>query len=226
MNNIAFILLSFIVLSNSYGQSDSTWNLVILKKQEKLEIKDHMAEYSKSGFYLYRNCFYDLKLKDDTKHTLRLVDIQLDTLVFIEVSQKRDTNWSLTSKDTIKMRYDSIDKLLLLRQSMGKSAKKIKCENHHFVFYKSTQTNILESKYAYVFSSRDRKTELVPRLNSLGVLYYFEYGGNLFYHSGVEVKPPKYSNEEKAKALGAALAAFDLLVNKRINLRIEKTNEP
>lgn len=104
---------------------------------------------------------------------------------------------------------------------MGKANKKIKCEDYHFLFYKSAVANTLESKYAYVFSSSDKKDELVPRLNRHGVVYYFEYGGTLYYHSGMNVKPPKYSDDEKVKALNAVMIALDLIVNKQLNVTIQ-----
>ncbi len=223
INKLIILFLIFIQL-DSFGQVDSTWNLVILKKGEQLEIKDNMAEYNSTGFYLYRNCFYDLKLKDKTKHTLRLVDIKPDTLVFIGISPKRDTNLTITSKDTTWINYKSIDNIVLLKSGMGKANKKVKCEDFHFLFYKSTEQNILESKYAYVFSSRDKKNELVPRLNNHGVVYYFEYGGKLYYHSGITVNIPKYSDDEKVKALNAAMIVLDAIVNKRLNVTIKKTD--
>ena len=202
---------------------------MILKKGEQLEIKENMAEYNSTGFYLYRNCFYDLKLYDKIKQTLRLIDIKPDTLVFIGISNKRDTNLAITSKDTLWINYKSIDNILLIKSGMGNANKRIKCDDYHFLFHKSTKTNTLESKYAYVFSSRDEKNELVPRLNSHGVVYYFEYGGNLYYYSGINVKTTKYSDDDKVKALNAAMIVLDLIVNKRLNVIIQnsdrKTNE-
>lgn len=221
---LILLILIFIKL-DSFGQVDSTWNLMILKKGEQLEIQDNMAEYNSSGFYLYRNCFYDLKLKDNTKQTLRLEDIKLDTLIFIGISPKRGSDLTITTQGTTWINYNSIDDFLLLKSCMGKASKKIKCNDYHFLFYKSREINTLESKYAYVFSSRDKKNELIPRLNNHGVLYYFEYGGNLYYHSGIKVKQPKYSNDEKAKALNATLIALDLIVNKQLNVTITNTNK-
>jgi hypothetical protein len=219
------ILLFIFIQLDSFGQVDSTWNLMLLKKGEQPKIRDNMAEFNSSGFYLYRNCFYDLKLKDNTKQTLKLVDIKPDTLVFIGISPKRDTNLTIASQDTFWINYNSIDDFLLLKNSMGKASKKIKSDDYHFLFYKSTETNTLESKYAYVFSSRDKKNELIPRLSNHGVLYYFEYGGNLYYHSGIKVKQPKYSDEEKVKVLNAAMTALDLIVNKQLNVTIKSTKK-
>ncbi len=219
-----YLLLTLILVQlNSFGQADSVWNLMILKKGEQVEIKDNMAEYSPTGFYLHRNCFYDLKLNDKTKQTLRLVDIIPDTLVLIGISDKRDTNLSLKSTDTVYMDYRNIDKILLLKDWGTGASKKLDCDDYYFIFHQSLVDNRYESKYAYVFSSREKKNELVPRLSSYGITYHFEYGEKLYYHSGIEVKTPKYTDEEKVKALNAAMIALDFLVNKQVNISIQNT---
>jgi hypothetical protein len=107
---ISRIMILFLILfqSDSFGQSDSIWNVMILKKENQPEIKDNMAVFSQTGFYLYRNCFYDLKFKDETKKTLRLIDIKPDTLIFIGISEKRDSNLAQVSKDTFLIDYKSV----------------------------------------------------------------------------------------------------------------------
>jgi hypothetical protein len=201
---------------DSFGQSDSIWNVMILKKGNQPEIKDNMAEFSQTGFYLYRNCFYDLEFRDKTKKTLRLIDITPDTLIFIGISGKRDSDFSQVAKDTFLINYNSISKLLLIKDGGAKNKKKIDCDDYYFIFHKSIIDNRYESKYAKVFPDGDSKTELVPRLSSDGITYHFEYGGKLYYYSGFTVQTTKYSDEQKNKALNRVLTVLNLLVNKQL----------
>jgi hypothetical protein len=106
---------------------------MILRKGNQPKIKDNMAEFSQTGFYLYRNCFYDLQLKDKTKSTLRLIDLKPDTLIFVGISEKKDNNLSKLSQDTFMIDYKSIDKLLLLKDWSGKSRKQIRCEDYYSI---------------------------------------------------------------------------------------------
>lgn len=217
-------LLFFLLLIqfNSFCQTDSTWNVMILKKGAQPEIKDNMAEFSPTGFYLYRNCFYDLKFRDKEKRTLRLIDIKRDTLVFIGISEKLDTDLSITAKDTFLMDYQSIDEILLVKNFSSGAGKKINCDDYYFVFHKSLTNNIYESKYAQIFASQDEKSELVPRLSSHGISYHYEFGGKLYYHSGVKVQTPKYTDDEKIKSLNAVMTILNLIVNKRLDIKIQK----
>lgn len=219
-------LLTFLLIFvqfESHGQTDSLFNVMILKKGIQPEIKDNMAEYNPTGFYLYRNCFYDLKFKDKTKKTLRLIDIKPDSLIFIGISNKLDSNLTEISNDTLIVNYLSIDKILLLKDWSSGASKKINCDDHYFIFFKSSTNNRYESNFDYVFSSRTEKNELVPRLSYRGITFHYEYGGNLYYHSGIKVQTPKYTNQEKAKALNAAMTVLNLIVNKKINVTIQNT---
>jgi len=217
-------MIFFLILFqfNSFGQSDSIWNVMILKQGNQPAIKDNMAEFSQTGFYLYRNCFYDLKFRDKTNKTLRLIDIKPDTLIFIGISEKRDFDFTQTAKDTFFIDYKSIENLLLLKDWGVETSKKIKCDEYYFIFHKSTIDNRYESEYDYVFSIGDLKNELVPRLSSYGITYHYEYGGKLYYHSGIKVHTPKYSDEQKTKALNGVLTVLNLKVNKRVNVTIQK----
>src|SRR6266536_4885992 len=219
------MLIVFLILFqlDLFRKSDSVWNVMILKKGNQPKIKDNMAEFSETGFYLYRNCFYDLKFRDKTKKTLRLIDIKLDTLTFIGISEKRDSNLAQAAKDTFLIDYKSIDKVLLLRDWGAETSKKIKCDDYYFIFHKSLIENKYESKYAYVFPSRESKSELVPRLSSYGITYHYEYGGKLYYYSGIKVQTPQYSDEQKIRSLNGVLTVLNFIVNKRLNVTIHKT---
>ena len=223
---ISRIMIFFLILFQfkSFGQSDSIWNVMILKQGNQPAIKDNMAEFSQTGFYLYRNCFYDLKFRDKTNKTLRLIDIKPDTLIFIGISEKRDSDFTQTAKDTFLIDYKSIDKLLLIKDWGAGNSRKINCDDYYFIFHKSAIDNRHGSKYAYVFPGGDSKTELVPRLSSEGITYHYEYGGKLYYYSGFKVQPNQYSDEPKTKALNGVLTVLNLIVNKRLNVTIQKTN--
>jgi len=214
------ILFLILVQFDAVGQQDSIWNVMILKKENQPEIKDNMAVFSPTGFYLYRNCFYDLQFKDKTKKALRLIGIKPDTLIFMGISLLSDTNLFLPAKDSFFINYKSIDKILLLKDWIAETSKKINCDDYYFVFYKSLIDNKLASKYENIFSDTDLKSELFARLSSFGITYHYEYRGKLYYHSGIICPIPKYRDEEKIKALNGILTVLNLIVNKQMSVTI------
>jgi hypothetical protein len=200
------------------AQTDNLWNLLILKKGNQPVIRDNMAEYSPTGFYMYKNCFYDLQFRDKSKKTLRLIDIKQDTLIFIGISPKRDTDLSIVSKDTFWVHYKNIAKMLLLKDIGSNANKKLNCDDYHFIFHQSTVENRHESKSAHIYSHTNG--EIIPRLSASGISYYSEFGGRLFYNSGIQVNATYYSDDQKIKVLNGVLTALDILVNKRVNVII------
>lgn len=214
------IFFAFFFQISAYSQSDSIWNVMILKKENQPVIKDNTAEYSNTGFFLYRNCFYDLKFVDNTIKTLRLIDIKPDTLIFIGISDKMDSSPSIVSTDTFSVDYRTIDKLLLVKNWTTESSKKVDCKGLHFIFYKSLISNNYNSKLAFVFP--DFQSEIIPRLSSHGITYHYEFSGKLYYHSGIKVQVPRFDDEEKIKTLKGVMTVLDLIVNKRINVTIQK----
>ena len=200
----------------SLGQRDSAWNVMVLKKGKEPVVRNTMTTYQPTGFFLYRNCFYDLQLQDKREVTLRLIDIQLDTLVFVGISKKLDANRSLPPSDTLKMNYQAIAKILLKKNNLFGSHKKIKRKNHHFIFQKSLKPYFVKGKRAYVFPGSERKEKLVPRLLHDGVFYFFEYDGELLRYSESQVVTSDYNNEEKKNMLRATQMMLDLMLNKRV----------
>ena len=204
------------------AQSDSIWNVMILKKGYQPVIKENMAHYSPTGFYLFRNCFYDLKFRDKTVRTLKLVDIEPDTLVFTGISPGNDSVLPIPDRDTLRIDYRRLSKILLLKDWVAETSSKVKCDNHYFIFYKSLSDNRLENKYDFVLPDRAKKSELIPRLSSYGITYHFENEGKLYYITGIKPDIPVYSDEDRLKAMNLTLNALNLIVNKQLNIKVYK----
>lgn len=185
-------------------------------------MKDNMSGFSQTGFYLYKNCVYDFELSNGEKKTLRLVGIEKDTLLFSALPATTDRDAIGKRTDTVSYPYVQIKKILLW--GSGRS-RKIDCSDYYFIFQKTILDFNLESKYADVFGQQETKRELFPRLSVDGVTYHFEYQGKLYYHSGVKVKIPKYSDEQKRQALSGITTLMDLIINKRVNITVREKRE-
>lgn len=212
-------LLCFLIAFRAAGQTDSTWNLMLLKKGNEPIIKEDMATFSKSGFNLYRNCFYDFQFKDNSRKTLRLTDIKQDTLVFTGVSNRTDTDLGQISQDTFYVASENLYKLLLIQDWHSQSGKKVTLDDFYFIFYKSPKPNYYESKLGHVFAGS--QSEILPRLTSKGILYCFEYQGKLYPYSGSSLPTPNASDENNDQLLNGILTVLDVMVNRRITVTIQ-----
>jgi len=220
----AFIIASLFASgqqeNDALNQLDSVWSVMIIKNNESPEMRDNMATYSPNGFFLYKNCFYDLKLSDGQQKTLRLVDIKKDTLVFIGISLKKDDGKQIVSKDTSIVGYQNIERIILVKKWKNNKGKQIKCSKHTFIFFKSEIDNRLASRNKKIFPDID-SSEIIPRLSATGITYHAEFNGRLLYMGGIPVNVPKYSDEQKRKTLKFATTVLDIIINKRISITIE-----
>ncbi len=218
------LLFSVLLITNASGQADSVWSVLILKKGKTPELKNNMAEFSNTGFYLYKNCFYDIAVFNQKVKTYKLIDVKKDTLIFQTVSSKTDNPNIVGSSDTLAIQYKSIKALYLAKIGTSKGRKKIDCSDFYFIFSKTADEFLLQSKFEAIFSEQNDKTELVPRFTTKGISYFYEYKNKLYYHSVVEIQPTKYTNEQKEKVLKSVLTALDIIINKRVTITTTREN--
>ncbi len=202
------VLILIILISNSIKtQNDSLWSVMLLKKGNKPEIKNNMALFSQTGFYLYRNCLYDIELKDNSKLTLQLVDIKQDTMFFLDVGTNSFYN----------LGYQNIKNLLLIKDWETNKSKKINCEDYYFIFSKSIVEHKFDSRFEKLDANSDIETELIPRLSNSGISYHYKNNDKMYFYSEIKVNAPRFSDEQIRIAFDAALIILDILINVGLN---------
>lgn len=184
----------------------------VIKKGKEPVVREHMSDYNPTGFYLYENCLYNFQLKKGKVQTARLISVKPDTLVFKAPGEYVEFN----------VKADSIQYFYISDHWTPNATKKVKMKNHQLLFTPSSKRNFIPGKSAYVFPDMKEKYELIPSPTKERIVYFFYYEGQLFYHSGEEIDPPKYSQEEREKVQELILTALDILVNQRVDIVIQK----
>lgn len=209
-------VISFIMLTHlAYSQTDSTWSVMILKKDNSFELREHMAEYSPTGFYLYRNCFYDLDIQGNKFKTLRLIDIRQDSLVFVGISPKDDVHLNVVSQDTSIIDYRKIKRICLVKEWYKETGPILICNEFHFVFFKSPIRHSLASKTTM---PNQPKNECIPRLSAYGITYHTECFGKLYYQYGIKPEDREYG-EDKASAGMVAVTILKIIGTRSFSVR-------
>ena len=181
------LLLINLTITDVFGQSDSCWNLLLIGKGEKLQVKPEMSKYSQTGFYLYRNCIYDIILKSGKEYSCRLIDIKPDTLYFSNFFNSNVAKRANSILDTFAINYRQLDKLKLIADRSIGWYEKHSFDNLDFIFKKDTISYIIKSYWEQIFFNDTSKYEIAPHLSAQGVTYLFEEGGLTFYfyHGGM-----------------------------------------
>lgn len=184
MRNTILYAVLFLSLNSVSGQDQFEWSVLLLGKGENLEIRDEMASMSKTGFYLYRNCIYDIEIKNLGHYSGRLVDIREDTLLFTNYFNSSIAHACNKKLDTVSIHYSALDRLLLINDRSKKTYSTYSFENFSFNFKKDSNKYILPSDWVRVYSNYSKEYELVPHLTSQGITTLFEDQGKLYFFYG------------------------------------------
>ena len=194
LTTISFLL--FWALT-AFGQADSSWNVLLVEKGHKLNVKEDMASFSKTGFYLYRNCVYEVDLKNKTHIAGRLIDIKADTLFFTNYFNSNAAYSAKTALDTIAVFYKDLDKLNLIADRAMRFYDKYSFDNFDFIFSKDTIAYKFPSEWLEIYNNDPMKYELVTHLTAQGINLLFEQSGKTFYFYGTGmIKPDRSKMDE------------------------------
>lgn len=181
----AALSLLFTVITNiCQAQSDSCWTLLLLEKSHTLEERPDMATVSSHGFYLYRNCIYDISLTYGTRYNGRLVDIKQDTLLFTNYFNGAVAALHHQTLDTMLIEISRLDKLhLVADRSMG-IFRKESFSKYEFIFKKQPVHCSLPSDWVQLYANDTAHYELVPFLTAQGLDLLYEEKGSTYYYQG------------------------------------------
>ena len=186
MDKIINILLFLVIMVpfRTFGQADSCWTVLVLKKGNALKIKPNMSSFNTNGFYMYRNCIYEIDTKSGQHYSGRLIDIKPDTLYFTNYFNENAASKAGFNLDTLGLHIDQLDKLNLISdRSMGLYTKH-SFDHFDLIFKRDTIHCSLASKWSQIYSNDSSAYELVPHLTAQGINLLFEESGRTYFYYG------------------------------------------
>jgi len=190
MRKILTILYLLFLTSSAWGKVDSSWNVLLLEKGNTLKIKHNMAALSKTGFYLYKNCVYDIDLKNKRHISGRLIKIKPDTLFFTNFFNSNVAHSSNQKLDTFAVYYKDLDKLnLIADRSMGWHLR-YSFDNYDFIFKKDTTNYFFKSQWVVIYNNDPNEYEVVAHLTAQGITALFEENSRVYYFFGTGMTKP------------------------------------
>ncbi|OJJ22583.1 hypothetical protein BKI52_07850 [marine bacterium AO1-C] len=164
---------------------DTCWTALLIKKGKNLKVREDMSAFNYRGFYLYRNCIYNVSTKENEFYRGRLIDIKPDTLFFTKYLNEAVAQKAGKQLDTVAIHYKELDKLHLFRGRNRPTYKEIPLTTFDFIFKKQAQHCVWESLRAKIFENSDKVYEIVPHLEMLGITGLFEDEGKTYFFTGV-----------------------------------------
>jgi linoleoyl-CoA desaturase len=82
------ILLAPLIAIIANAQQPTFQNLYIIRKGIKPEFREYDYQLNRRGFYIYRNCIYNLTLKNKWEITVKVLDIRNDSLYVVRRNEQ------------------------------------------------------------------------------------------------------------------------------------------
>ena len=147
-----------------------------------------MTTVNDHGFYLYRNCIYDIGLKSHVKYNARLIDIKKDTLIFTNCFNENVAKMLKQRFDTLYLTPNDISQLFLIGDRIFGLHSKISLAKYNYLFKVDT-SNCKFPVYRSILMEGDSiKYELVPYLTQQGIDLVYEREGKTYYFEGIMPK--------------------------------------
>jgi hypothetical protein len=183
----------FFLSFNLSAQQAGCWNVLLLEKDNKLEVKPDMQSFSKTGFYLYKNCFYEFDLKNKMHISGRLVNIKPDTLYFTNFFNAEAANRAKSKLDTEAVSCKNLERLCLIEdRAYGLYAYR-SLADFDFIFKKDTGNYSFKPYWVRIYMNDTASYEIVPNLTGQGIDFLFEQNGNTYYYYGPGMVKPDLS---------------------------------
>ena len=189
-----FLILALCFSVSSFSQSNTCLNLLVHQKGVEPKMRANMVTQSDAGFYLYRNCIYNIGHGYGEKKNYQLVDI---TPVGIIVKQPFQE-----AKDTTLL-YKDLNTLYLTSEKNVEWFVELDLKNYEFKVTEDSSLCYLPSQTKSIYKKDNTQFELVPYLTIGGIQYLYEEDGDVFiYQSDLKKRKNKSNNNKYRKRYG------------------------
>ncbi|MFH0893017.1 MAG: hypothetical protein V2A54_01165 [Bacteroidota bacterium] len=201
--SISFFLILIVSIFHSTGlafsQSDSCYTAIMIKKGCIPKANCALAgAYNPCGFYLYRNCLYNIELKNKTQINGRLIDIRPDTLCFTNFINLNAAKKAHRKFDTLKVSLNELWRLNLNSDATFGFYERHYFKNNILIIRKDTGINYIESEWTVSGTNPVYKTELVPYLSANGLYLVYEQNGLTCFYQGGAIDKPDTSKMDRS----------------------------
>lgn len=182
------VLICCLLLAKTHAQDNHTQNLYFTKKNKPVAFgKEDYKPRQGNSFYLYRNCIYDLELKNKLRLSARVTDMRNDSMYYTGAVNPDATIVSADETDTFSLHPAQIRKLRLIGDRMMGLYSSMRLRQYRYEWEASAEPKKFMTSLRTVYapdSSSSTTYELVPFLTAQGLDQVYKECGKSYYYEG------------------------------------------
>lgn len=176
------------VTTACFAQDDAPQNLYFVKKNKEVSFGEKDYQPGKKAFYIYRNCIYNVVLKDKRWVSMRVVDIRNDSIYYTRHLNASEAAKNNERMDTLAIHPRQLRKIKMIGDRIFALYKNYPLTRCRYVFEKGDTLKSFAPKTTISYSkdsSRSVTYELVPYLTAQGLDMIYEQRGITYYYEGL-----------------------------------------
>lgn len=187
---IIIFLICFFSAAIGLAQAGASQNLYFVKKGKAAVFKDREYQPGKGrAFYIYRNCIYQVVLKDRRWLRIRVAEIRNDSIYYTLYVSANEAASDNARMDTLALHPSQLRKLKLIADRMMGLHTNFTLRNKRYVFETGDTLKGFHHDTIVSYSkdsSRSVTYELVPYLTAQGINLLYEQRGLTYYYEGLK----------------------------------------
>jgi hypothetical protein len=187
---IIICLIFFLSAAIGFAQEGASQNLYFVKKGKTAVFKDREYQPRKGrAFYIYRNCIYNVVLKDKRWLRIRVADIRNDSIYYALYVSANEAASDNARIDTLALHPSQLRKMKLIGDRIMGLYSNFSLRNKRYVFEAGDTLKGFRHDTIVSYSkdsSRSVTYELVPYLTAQGINLLYEQRGITYYYEGLK----------------------------------------
>ena len=181
------LTIGSVLFAKAYSQSSTIQNLYFIKAGPYPVTSDKDYKPRKEGFFIYRNCVYDLVLKNKLQLSAKIIDIKNDSIYYTLFTKENEPGRQEDQQDTLHLHPFEIRRIKMIGDRMMGIYSSCYVNRYRYVFEKSLEPKKMNTDFRTIYSadSTDSTTyELVPYLTAQGLDLLYQQCGSTYYYDG------------------------------------------
>jgi hypothetical protein len=220
--------IGWLLFAKVHSQTTTSQNLFFIKNGLHPVTSDKDYKPRKEGFFIYRNCVYDLVLKNKLQLSAKIIDVKNDSLYYTLYTKENELQHHGDRQDTFHLHPSQIRRIKMIGDRLMGIYSNCYVNHYKYVFEQSLEPKKLNTDFKTIYSADSTNSttyEVVPYLTAQGLdLLYQQCGATYYYEGKIQEDCPDVIPEKFIRKKGVWFSPTNANEVRGINIGIQTMN--
>jgi hypothetical protein len=222
------LIIGALLFEKVRSQDTTVQNLYFTKTGQYPVVSDKDYKPRKEGFFIYRNCIYDLVLKNKLQVSAKIIDVKNDSVYYTLYVQENNLEHKRDHQDTFHLHPSQIRRIKMIGDRLMGIYSSCYVNHYKYSFVQSLEPKKMNTGFETVYSADSTNSttyEVVPYLTAQGLdLLYQQCGVTYYYHGNIQEDCPDIVPEKFIRKKGVWFSPTNANEVRGVNIGIQTMN--